>query len=295
MAKATTTIRQTLNHKLEHGAWFAANQALFNRVAAFYFEVIQAHETMLELGNQEALTALEQLTHAQTKICAIDLNMGEQIACCTIQTAEGSILATRFIGGGNAVSGTRREAAWTCGTQPIRDGLACYGRAGQWGSWREITHRDDDFAHQVSRRIVQFAREQGASILVFEHLGNVKPEKGRYSHRGNVKRAFWMQGRIFRYAKYKAYHEGGIITCRVNQKQEQEEKPLAPRLAERSVKAEGVIGSQDAGGEEQQSIAPAGHGRRSCWTLVHAECHAVDIMFYYAFMQLRHYGRNPKE
>src|SRR5215470_12388877 len=47
MAKATTTIRQTLNHKLEHGAWFAANQALFNRVAAFYFEVIQAHEKVL--------------------------------------------------------------------------------------------------------------------------------------------------------------------------------------------------------------------------------------------------------
>jgi hypothetical protein len=44
-------------------------------------------------------------THAQTKICAIDLNMGEHIACCTIQTAEGSILATRFIGGGNAVAG----------------------------------------------------------------------------------------------------------------------------------------------------------------------------------------------
>ena len=127
MAKATTTIRQTLNHKLEHGVWFAANQALFNRVAAFYFEVIQAHETMLELGNQEALTALEQLTHAQTKICAIDLNMGEQIACCTIQTAEGSILATRFIGGGQAVSGTRRAAAWQDCTQPLTNRLTRSG------------------------------------------------------------------------------------------------------------------------------------------------------------------------
>ena len=37
MAKATTTIKQALNHRSEHGAWFAANQALFNRVAAFYF------------------------------------------------------------------------------------------------------------------------------------------------------------------------------------------------------------------------------------------------------------------
>lgn len=67
MGKATTTLRQTLNHKPLHSAWFAANQILFNRVASFYFSVIQAHERVLELGNQEALTALEQLTHTTKK------------------------------------------------------------------------------------------------------------------------------------------------------------------------------------------------------------------------------------
>jgi putative transposase len=233
-------------------------------------------------------------TNAQTKICAIDLNLSEQIACCTIQTAEGSILASRFIGGGNAVAGFRKKQLGRVARNRSETGLLALG-------------------------------EQGASIVVFEHLGNLKPEKGRYSHRGNVKRAFWMKGRIFRYARYKAYHAGGIITCRVNpkqtsrvcarcggqvvryaqgqpeegyqvgaplvvcpvckmrghadrnaslkigqrliaryqpdtQKNDQEEKPHAPRLAERSVEAEGVIGSQDARGEEQPSIAPAGHG-----------------------------------
>jgi predicted NBD/HSP70 family sugar kinase len=67
MAKATTTIRQVLNHKPDHGAWFAANPRLFNQVAAFYFEVIQAHRRLLELGNKEALSALELLTHATEK------------------------------------------------------------------------------------------------------------------------------------------------------------------------------------------------------------------------------------
>jgi transposase len=67
----------------------------------------------------------------------------------------------------------------------------------------------------VSRRIVQFAVAHGATILAFEHLGNLKPEKGKYSRRGNAKRAFWMKGRIFRYAKYKAWSER-IITSRVN-------------------------------------------------------------------------------
>src|SRR5882757_4931124 len=63
MAKATTTIRQVLNYQAKYCAWFAANQALFNRVASFYFEVIQAHEKVLDLSNKEALTVLEKLTH----------------------------------------------------------------------------------------------------------------------------------------------------------------------------------------------------------------------------------------
>src|SRR2546430_13489171 len=63
MAKATTTIRQVLNYQAEHAAWFAANAALFNRVCAFYFDVIAAHEKILDLSNKDALTALEKLTH----------------------------------------------------------------------------------------------------------------------------------------------------------------------------------------------------------------------------------------
>src|SRR5215813_287494 len=64
MAKATTTIRQMVNSRSDVQAYFAANQSLFNRVASFYFDVIQAHVKILDLGNMDALRALEQLTHA---------------------------------------------------------------------------------------------------------------------------------------------------------------------------------------------------------------------------------------
>jgi putative transposase len=276
MAKATSTIRAALHYQPEHARFFAENAALFNRVVAFYFECLQAHEGILSLNNKEALTALERLTHAteanpqpimplstlapdipalfrraainaalgsarsfftslkrwrtrkeryqakparpgkkkkpfterppvpprswnksapfyagqwrdrgehsitlkvwtgscwswikmrtlardlplgfelrspqlvrhgkqwwlhtsiektfstppkladqvslaQTKICAVDLNLGEHIAVCTVQTVEGTILATRFIGGGAEIAGIRRETAWTDRTQP---------------------------------------------------------------------------------------------------------------------------------------------------------------------------------
>lgn len=67
MAKATTTIRQVANTAAREQAWFAATHLLFNKIVAFYFEVIHAHETVLDLPNKEALSALEKLTHATKK------------------------------------------------------------------------------------------------------------------------------------------------------------------------------------------------------------------------------------
>ena len=74
---------------------------------------------------------------------------------------------------------------------------------------------DGDVAHRVSRRIVEFAQEHGATIIVFEHLGHFRPRKGRYSARGNEKRSYWLRGRIFQNTRYKAWEEG-IVTCRVS-------------------------------------------------------------------------------
>jgi putative transposase len=367
MGTATTTIKQVLNYQPQHAASFVANQALFNQVASFYFDVIQAHEMVLDHPQKEALTILERLTHAtkknpnpvmplqaiakdvpamfrraainaalgsarsffshlkkwrarkekalargkkwserppvpprawnksvpfyagqwrertassirlkvwtgsnwswikvritgrevpsdaeigssslichgkqwwlhtpvetllsspakiskqvrsngETKICAIDLNLGEHIAVCTIQTVEGTILATQFIGGGRAISGFRKHQLGWIARNRRKTGILAKGEQDNVTLWRKIQQRDEDLAHQVSARIVQFASTHGATILAFEHLGSLKPEKGRYSHRGNSKRAFWMKGRIFRYTKYKAWAQA-IITSRIN-------------------------------------------------------------------------------
>jgi putative transposase len=374
MAKATMTIRQSLSYQPQYTEYFAANQALFNRVVAFYFDCIQAHEGVLDLANQEALTALEKLTHAtsknrfpllpdtaiapdtpayfrraainaalgsarsfssslkkwrarkekheakqsrkgrkkrpfrerppvpprswnksapfyagqwkerrdhsillkvwtgscwswlkvrtlsrdlpdgfemgspqlvrkgekfwlhtpiekkfeppakiveqitlaDTRICAVDLNLDEHLAVCSVQTVEGTILATSFIGEGTEIAGFRKLLLGRIARNRSQTGIIAQGEQDNADLWRKIRHVDEHIAHLVSARIVQFAQAHQASILVFEHLSNLKPEKGTYSRRGNTKRAYWMKGRIFRYSKYKAWNAGGIITSRVN-------------------------------------------------------------------------------
>ena len=366
-AKSTTTIRQVLSYQPHQAAWFAVTQTLFNRVCAFYSEVIQAHERVLDLSNKEALTALEKLTHTtqsnpapvmalqevaqdipamfrraainaalgsarsffshlsrwrkrkekalakgktfterppgpprtwdksvpfyvgqwrerttssillkiwtgtcwswlkvritgrelptdaelgspslirrgkrwwlhtpiekrfarptkieqqvttnlQTTICAVDLNLDDHLAVCTIQTVEGMILATRFIGHGREISGFRKKQLGRIARNRKQTGIIAENEQDNVDFWNKIKHGDEQIAHLISNRIVQFAQQHEATILVFEHLGNLKPTKGKYSKRGNEKRAYWMKGRIFAYAKYKAWNEK-IITSRVN-------------------------------------------------------------------------------
>jgi putative transposase len=365
--KATRTIKQALTYKPQHAVWFAQTQALYNRVIAFYFEVIQAHQLVLELSNMEALAALEKLTHATkdhpnpvmplsevardipaifrraainaalgqaksfytslakwrkrkeqaqargkkfsirppvpprrwnrsvilyagmwksregsplmlklwtgtswawvkidtygrdlpdgweanspqlvnhgshwhlhipiereiarphkvetqmttipgTKICAVDLNINEHLAACTIQTVEGTVIATRFIRGGKQLHGLRKRQLGRIARKRNKTGILTKGEQDNVHLWAKIRALDEDTAHQVSHRIVEFAKTHGATILVFEHLARFKPEKGKYSKRGNEKRSYWLRGKIFKYAKYKAYNEG-IVTTRIN-------------------------------------------------------------------------------
>jgi hypothetical protein len=67
MAKATITIRQALQYPPHQASWFAATATLFNRVAAFYFQVIQAHEQVLELSSKEALPPLSSSPIARVR------------------------------------------------------------------------------------------------------------------------------------------------------------------------------------------------------------------------------------
>jgi len=366
--KATKTIKQALDHKPQHAAWFRSTQELFNQAAAFYFSVVQAHPGVLDLSSQQALTALERLTHTtardphpvmplsdaiavslpvmfrraaihaalgsarsfmshlskwrnknekaeakgkqftrrppvpprswnrsvtlyagmyqqltassillkvwtstswawvkvrisgrrlpegwgvgspqlvhhgspwwlhtpleremerpkkvetqvalipDTRICAVDRNINEHLAVCTVQTIEGTVVATRFIGGGKQLHGFRKRQLGRIARNRRKTGIIAEREQDNTCLWAKVRALDEEATHRVSRRIVEFATAHGASVLVFEHLGHFTPKKGTYSKRGNEKHSYWLKGRIFHYARYKAWHEG-IVTCRVN-------------------------------------------------------------------------------
>lgn len=158
----------------------------------------------------------EQVKDPELKICAVDLNIGDRRAVCSILKSDGTQVATRFIRGGDYLNGRRKRLLGMIATKRSQTaGILPEDIQDNKHLWAKIRNIDNYEAHRISRRILEFALENSATIIVFEHLGKFKPVKGKYSKRGNEKRSYWLRGRIFKYAKYKTWHYG-IITSRVN-------------------------------------------------------------------------------
>ena len=156
-----------------------------------------------------------QRQDAKTIICAVDLNISRNLACCTIQRSDGTIIATRYIRGGDALEHRRKRDLGKVAVRRSQTGILREEVQDNRNYWRHINAMDEYEAHRISRRIVDFSVLHHASVIVFEHLANFRPSKGKYSTRGNKRRSYWLRGRIFRFTKYKAWNEGQL-TCRTN-------------------------------------------------------------------------------
>lgn len=172
--------------------------------------------TPLEKKLEKPVKAVEQVaTEPDLKVCAIHLNLGDTQAVCTIVQADGTAGATLFIRGGAFLHARRKRLLGKVAVKRSKTGVLAEGEQDNKSLWAKIRAIEESEAHRISRRIVDFARGHGANILVFEHLGKLRPVKGGYSKRSNEKRAYWLKGRMVQYALYKAW-EHGILTCQVS-------------------------------------------------------------------------------
>ncbi|WP_053958338.1 zinc ribbon domain-containing protein [Sulfobacillus thermosulfidooxidans] len=83
--------------------------------------------------------------------------------------------------------------------------------------WQKVRHLDENAARQVARRIVDFACQHGAQVIVFEYLRKYRApqEKMSRSGRKNHKRAYWLRGQIVQWVRDLAFREG-ILTVERN-------------------------------------------------------------------------------
>jgi IS605 OrfB family transposase len=161
--------------------------------------------------------AIQLATDPAPLLCAVDLNINDALAVATVQRVDGTVVASRFFRGGDELHGRRKSLLGRIARNRRRTGIIAAAEQDNKALWSTIRHLDEHMAHRLSRRLVEFAQAEGASLLVFEHLGSFHPERGKYSRRANAKRSYWLRGKIFRCSRYKAWNVG-IVTCRVNPK-----------------------------------------------------------------------------
>jgi len=161
--------------------------------------------------------AIEQAKNPNLRITATDLNLDGHIAVTTVMSSDGTHFATRFDRGGKRLSARRKRLLGKVARKRQQTGTMAVGESDNKQLWSKIRHLNDYEGHRISKRINQLAAKHGATIHVFEHLANLKPDKGRYSRRSNQKRAYWLKSAIYRETKDKGWRDGRL-TCRVNPK-----------------------------------------------------------------------------
>jgi hypothetical protein len=156
------------------------------------------------------------------RVCAVDLNLDGDIAVCTIlesnDTGNVRELATLFVKGNSRHQHRRKRLLGKDAVAKSKTNASETQECMNSNLWRKLKNREKHESERVSRRITNFAEKYGATVIVFEHLGNLRPERGKYSRRSNSKRQFWLKSKIYLRTKTKALNDFGILTVRVSPK-----------------------------------------------------------------------------
>ena len=202
--------------------------------------VIKKKKVMLHIPVKEIVedsrTAKERVQQNE-KFVAVALTGSDSLAVCTTIEADGRATAPYFIKGGKELAHrrklllgyTKRGAAknessygQTVGNDALGvcpRGLSSYGQAeagivpqdhqpGRPNAkyYDKITRLTDHYAHEVSRKIVDYAIKQGAKLIVLPELKE-SFNQAKKSYLGKTPYDF-IGRRIARYVQYKAWQKG---------------------------------------------------------------------------------------
>ena len=185
--------------------------------------VIKKKKVMLHIPVKEIVedsrTAKERVQQNE-KFVAVALTGSDSLAVCTTIEADGRATAPYFIKGGKELAHRRKlllgytkrgiagNKALRLMTQPIGNIALSVPQGNRPNTkyYDKITRLTDHYAHEVSRKIVDYALKQGAKLIVLPELKESfyqakKPYLGKSPYD-------FIGRRIARYVQYKAWQQG---------------------------------------------------------------------------------------
>ena len=186
--------------------------------------VIKKKKVMLHIPVKEVVedsrTAKERVKQNESFV-AVALTGSDTLAVCTTIQADGRATAPYFIKGGKALAHrrkqllgyTKRGSAGNGMTHTVGNDALVVPKNDEISMGRpnakyyeKITRVTDHYAHEVSRKIVDYALKQGAKLIVLPELKE-SFDQAKKLYLGKSPYDF-IGRRIARYVKYKAWQKG---------------------------------------------------------------------------------------
>ncbi|MFR9059310.1 hypothetical protein [Eubacterium callanderi] len=181
--------------------------------------VIKKKKVMLHIPVKEIVedsrTAKERVKQNE-KFVAVALTGSDSLAVCTTIEADGRATAPYFIKGGKELAHrrklllgyTKRGIAGNDMTHTVGNAALSVpqGHRPNKKYYDKITRLTDHYAHEVSRKIVDYAIKQGAKLIVLPELKE-SFDQAKKPYLGKTPYDF-IGRRIARYVQYKAWQQG---------------------------------------------------------------------------------------
>lgn len=152
------------------------------------------------------------------RLCAVDIDLDGEICKVAAYNVEvnGTVheLARMTTTGHAAHTTLRKSRLGEIAILMSQTGLISRGFAAK--RWRKIRNGELNTARKQAKQVVDFAACCGCAVIVFEHLGRLRPHKGKYSRRSNQKRAYWLKSAVQQHVARTARQNHNILTARVN-------------------------------------------------------------------------------
>ena len=141
------------------------------------------------------------------KVCAIDIGINT-LATASIVTKSGTVTARKFFH--PAADIDRRDKHWLLVSRKARLTKKLH-RGFAKDNYRKARQINVNINHQISRKIVNFAINNGASVIVFEQLKGWRPTGGK--KRSSLRQRFhgWLHRRLVLLTEQKFQEVGGQI------------------------------------------------------------------------------------
>ncbi|CAB1130047.1 conserved protein of unknown function [Candidatus Hydrogenisulfobacillus filiaventi] len=154
----------------------------------------------------------QRAAHPGLPVTTVDL--GENNLAVAVAWRGRKVIGTLFVRG-RAHEGRRLRRLSAIRWRQMASGKPARGVRSNRRRWARLAQAEEDAARQIARRIVRFAKTHGSRVIVLEAL-NRMPQAQRmgWTRRQNLRRSWWMRGRILSFTRAMALWEGILVVRR---------------------------------------------------------------------------------